>query len=131
MIRLILILISALTTQLSNAEEVVFDGIPSSMTISSYQRSDLEGIPADSTLKWRCRIVKENDTYYWASNNNRELIYVPGSEISYFYAKEGGGYIKVMDGNLSGRNVPYTYSEAFEQYDELRVFWGISEAFSP
>ena len=120
-----------LVCSLAYGETTVFEGIPLSMTVSSRDSSELEEIPKDKTLSWRCKIVKDQGRYLWASNNDRELIYVAGDDISYFYPKDGGGYIKIMKGALGGSDATYTYAEAFEQYDEVRIFWGISEEYAP
>lgn len=117
-----------------NAEEVghiVFEGIPTSMTVTSYDKARLEDVEGDDVISWRCVISRIDGEYFWTSNYDRKLVYVPGEHISYFYPVDGGGSIKVMAGSESGRDVPFVYSENFDQYDYIRTFWGAGTSFVP
>ena len=96
MIFLVLILVTV-ASPLFAKEEIIFTGIPE-MKISEGATSRVaESLSKSRAMEYKCTITKIDETYYWRTRENVELIMISRGRFITFWAVEGQGYIRIVN----------------------------------
>ena len=103
-----------------NAQPIEFEGVPSVKVEVAEGKATSQSIPKKKQAELGVRIVRDGDSYLWASRNNLKMHkQVSGSYVTYV-ATSGAGYVRVFvpepssmsQGLLSEkRGHDFTYSE--------------------
>ena len=98
MYKLLLLLITTLFVNLCYGQSTAFSGIPSiKISESGFERVS-EKIDSSKALSVSC-IVKEVDgKFFWETRGNKPLLRVESGAFFIFFAVDGSGYIRVIEG---------------------------------
>ena len=123
----ILLLFWALSSQAEDT--VVFEGYPLSRVSSDADMTEREELNPAQIKEFRVLIVKRDDKYFWASRENKELIYVTSGAAHWFIAPSSG-YIKIIDLQILDPEAdkgPLVYVEHLGLFDYMITYWGIGD----
>ncbi len=115
-----------LSAAFAGAETVVLDGLPQMKDLSSARETSQVEMTETDRDKYRCRIVKRDGAYYWASRQDKSLLYTQSGEFHTFVEPDGNGYVRV----LVAEGKPY-YMEHLTRGLKNITYWGSAESFTP
>jgi hypothetical protein len=61
---------------------------------------NLEHLSPDEAAKYQCVIHQNGDKYYWTSRENKELLRTTSGAFVTFMARDGSGYIRIINPTL-------------------------------
>ncbi|MDA9298524.1 hypothetical protein OAD22_01850 [Pseudomonadales bacterium] len=95
MIRIIIgiLLLLPLTSQ---AFEVVFEGIPNKKIETNESTSSMSPLTSEQAEEYKVTIVKDGESYYWASRGNTPVIPVQSGIYVTYIAPNGSGYVRTI-----------------------------------
>lgn len=125
-----------LTAESVAVETVVLNTAPSSRVSSSDANTKREALSPAQQQEFRLVIKKRDGKYFWASRENRELLYTMSGAFHIFMDPRGGGYVKVFDKNLLAESFRepgprFTYLEHNHLWLNTITYWGTANAFEP
>ena len=114
-------------------ETIVFSGYPMSKVESSSESTEQLSMTEKQLTEYRVLIVKRNGKYYWASRENKEMLYFQ-SGIAHWFIAPTSGYVKIIDPSLlpGGEEANgYIYMEHLTLLVATITYWGTGEQLSP
>jgi hypothetical protein len=93
----LLLLALALGPAFSAAAELEFEGMPSSKIQVTEGVAKVEPISSLQAREFRVLIVREGDTFVWASRNNVPLVKRESGAYITYVAANGAGYVRVLN----------------------------------
>lgn len=120
-------------SSLARAEErIVFSGTPTVKVESASHASNRLELTTQEQTEYRVLITVRDGKYYWASRENKDLIYFRSGAFDWFVAP-GSGYIKVVDRKylLQEDGPRYLYMEHMTLLLSTITYWGGGEHFQP
>jgi hypothetical protein len=125
-------------TILSAQATTVFRGVPSVKVSEGGSERKSERVTADRAPHLAVVISRIGDRYYWASRENVELIPIEGGAFVTFVARNGSGYVRVIQPDMKQAASLMSDSEAQFDYVEHLViglrsvtYFGTSRPISP
>lgn len=120
----------------AEAEEVVFNALPTSKVSSEAQETSRELLNESKRHEFRLLITKNGNEYLWVSRENRPLVHSISGAFHMFADPRGSGYIKIFDSSFIPESVRspgprYTYMEHLHMHLGTITYWGSAESFSP
>ena len=109
----------------NRASHVVLRAVPKTRVVSDWKGTRREVLTPEEREAQRIIIVKVGQSYYWASRDNRELIYNKSGLFDNFTDTQAGALIKVFD----PRGLPDSYRSGLgsvESGSDVQVFESIS-----
>jgi hypothetical protein len=97
--------------------EIIFTGIPLIKILNENgKEGSPERLPKDRASEYKCSIAKRGDKYFWQSRENVELSRNQSGIYTTFVAKNGSGYIRIIDSKMKKvlfekEEQPYDYME--------------------
>ena len=110
-------------------DTVVFEGYPFSRVLSTAEETKREELSEAQSKEYRVLIVKRGEKYFWASREDKELIYTTSGAIHWFIAPTSG-YIKIIDPKLLNPDSDESillYVEHMGIVTNLISYWGAGE----
>ena len=115
------------------ADTVVLSGVPTIRVTSSSESTSRKDLSDAERQEYGVVIIKRGDEYFWASRENKRLVYSASGAFHYFIAPEGSGYIKVADPKLlmEKGKTGFLYMEHVHLWFETITYWGTADRFNP
>jgi len=80
----------------TEAEKVIFSGVPVLKISEGGISRVVEDIKEDRALEFKCTITKIGDKYFWTSRDNVELVTIQSGAFLTFVSTTGSGYVRVI-----------------------------------
>ncbi len=118
------------------AATVVLSGIPTVRVTSSSESTSRKDLSGAERQEYGVVIIKRGDEYFWASRENKRLVYSAVPPFHYFVSPEGSGYIKVGDPKLLPKllmegKTGFLYMEHVHLLFTTITYWGTADRFNP
>ena len=75
---------------------MVLSGLPIKKDMSDIEGTEQVGLSKSEQWNYRIEIIKKGNKYYWASRENKELLYSKSGEFYNFVEPNAAGYIRVI-----------------------------------
>ena len=137
--------LSARKARASTGPRVVLRAVPETMVKSNWNNTFQEILTAEQRQALRVIIVKVGESYFWASRDNRELIYSKSGLFHNFTDAYAGAVVKVFVPSehpvvgFDGHNKSYydTGSNRVQFFECISIglttytYWGKASEFNP
>ena len=80
----------------SNDAVVIISGLPIKKDMSDIEGTAQTELSKNEQWNYRLEIIKKGRKYYWASRENRELLFRKSEKFYNFVEPNGAGYIRVV-----------------------------------
>lgn len=80
----------------NDATTVIISGSPIKKDMSDIEGTEQVELTKNEQINYRLEIFKKGKIYYWASRENKELIYSKSGEFYNFVEPNGAGYIRIV-----------------------------------
>jgi hypothetical protein len=90
------ILIFQVSQAQNNDAVVIISGLPIKKDMSDIEGTDQTELSKNEQWNYRLEIIKKGRKYYWASRENRELLFRKSEKFYNFVEPNGAGYIRVV-----------------------------------
>ena len=132
---LILQLTLLLAWQTAGAQEtIVFTGYPTTTVQSGTDYTTHVDLNGAKSSEYRVLIIARGGKYYWASRENKELMYFQHG-ITHWFISKTSGYIKIIDPSLIPGNEEgvgqYVYMEHLTILLDTITYWGTGSELAP
>ena len=78
-----------------NSATVVISGLPIKKDMSDIEGTEQVNLSKSEQWNYRLEIVKKGNKYYWASRENKELLFSRSNEFYNFVEPNAAGYIRI------------------------------------
>ena len=75
---------------------VIFSGLPIKKDMSDIEGTEQVGLTKSEQWNYRLEIIKKGNKYYWASRENKELLYSKSGDFYNFVEPNAAGYIRII-----------------------------------
>ena len=115
---------------------MVLNAVPEIRVSADRDRAGREDLAPEDREENRIVIVKDGESYRWASRENRELIYSYGGVFHSFTDPGGGGWIRVLDQrgvpeSLRFEGADLQFFESVSSGLTTITYWGTASEFDP
>ncbi len=105
---------------------VVLNGLPMVQNRATFESSTNAELSDSQSNEYRLLIIKQDDNYYWASRNNKQLILRVSGAFQIFIEPSGAGYIKIMSSDEG-----VLYMEHMSLGLQTVTYWGMASSYNP
>ena len=100
---------------------VIMSGLPIKKDMSDIEGTEQVELSKEEQWNYRCEIVKKGNKYYWASRENKELIFSRSGDYYNFVEPNAAGYIRVVETENG-----VLYMEHLTLGMKNITYWGVS-----
>ena len=118
MISIYLLLIGSSKAQTSL---VIISGLPIKKDMSDIEGTEQIELSKSEQWNYRLEIVRKGNKYYWASRENKELLFSKSGEIYNFVEPKAAGYIRIVK-TQNG----ILYMEHLTNAMQNITYWGVA-----